>query len=86
MLDPVIGGPRSMRNHAYLVLDTLYGIDTNWMAQPQMVEEHQVEEDGLTWTLRLRHPIRIDAVERIEDEIGVIARRPRTGDDWVEHG
>ena len=40
VLDPVIGGPRSMRNHAYLVFDTLYGIDTNWMAQPQMVEGH----------------------------------------------
>src|SRR6516164_6862447 len=58
VLDPVIGGPRSMRNHAYLVLDTLYGIDTNWMAQPQMVEGHQVEEDGLTWTLRLREGLR----------------------------
>ena len=47
VLDPVVGGPRSMRNHAYLVFDTLYGIDTNWAAQPQMVEGHQVEEDGL---------------------------------------
>jgi len=27
VLDPVIGGPRSMRNHAYLVFDTLYRID-----------------------------------------------------------
>ena len=26
-LDPVIGGPRSMRNDAYLVFDTLYRID-----------------------------------------------------------
>ena len=48
VLDPVIGGPRSMRNHAYLVFDTLYGIDTNWTAHPQMVEGHQVDEDGLT--------------------------------------
>ena len=28
VLDPVIGGPRSMRTHSYLVFDTLYGIDT----------------------------------------------------------
>ena len=34
--------------------------------------------------LRLGHPARIDAVERIEDEIGVIARRPEEGDDRVE--
>jgi len=47
-----------MRNYAYLVFDTLYGIDTSWAAQPQMVEGHQVEEDGLTWTLRLRDGLR----------------------------
>jgi peptide/nickel transport system substrate-binding protein len=53
-LDPVVTTIRSTRNHAYLVFDTLYGIDTSWMAQPQMVEGHQVEEDGLIWTLTLR--------------------------------
>src|SRR3974377_1596290 len=54
VVDPHFAGPRSRRTHAYLVFDTLYGIDTNWMAQPQMVEGHQVDEDGLTWTLTLR--------------------------------
>src|SRR5207244_1121680 len=54
VLDPVVTGFRPTRNHAYLVFDTLYGIDTNWAAQPQMVEGHQVEEDGLIWTLTLR--------------------------------
>jgi peptide/nickel transport system substrate-binding protein len=48
LLDPVVTAFRPTRNHAYLVFDTLYGIDTNWTAQPQMVEGHQVEEDGLT--------------------------------------
>src|SRR5215813_8804448 len=65
VLDPVIGGPRSMRNHAYLVFDTLYGIDTNWMAQPQMVEGHQVEEDGLSWALRLRDGLRFHDKEPV---------------------
>ena len=65
VLDPVIGGPRSMRTHAYLVFDTLYGIDTNWMAQPQMVEGHQVDEDGLTWTLRLRDGLRFHDKEPV---------------------
>src|SRR6266436_1981284 len=46
VLDPVITGARPTRNYAYLVFDTLYGIDTEWKAQPQMVEGHQVEEDG----------------------------------------
>ena len=58
VLDPVITGLRSTRNHGYLVFDTLYGIDTNWTAQPQMIEGHQVEEDGLTWNLRLRDGLR----------------------------
>src|SRR5215813_14893708 len=58
VLDPVVGGPRSMRNHAYLVFDTLYGIDTNWMAQPQMVEGHEIVDDGLTWLLHLREGLR----------------------------
>src|SRR5215471_2730017 len=35
--------------------------------------------------LRLRHPVRIDAVERIEDEIGVIAHRARAANYRIEH-
>ena len=54
-----------MRTHAYLVFDTLYGIDTSWSAQPQMVERHQVEEDGLTWTLRLRDGLRFHDKELV---------------------
>ena len=43
ILDPVVTGARPTRNSAYLVFDTLYGIDTEWKAQPQMVEGHTVE-------------------------------------------
>src|SRR6266850_7541919 len=68
VLDPHFAGPRSRRTHAYLVFDTLYGIDTSWMAQPQMVEGHRVEEDGLTWTLRLRDGL------RFHDKDPVLAR------------
>ncbi len=65
VLDPVVTGLRSTRNHAYLVFDTLYGIDTNWTAQPQMIEGHQVEEDGLTWTLTLRGGLRFHDKEPV---------------------
>ena len=58
ILDPVVAGARPTRNAANLVFDTLYGIDTQWKAQPQMVEAHAVEEDGLTWTLKLRDGLR----------------------------
>jgi peptide/nickel transport system substrate-binding protein len=65
VLDPVVTGLRSTRNHAYLVFDTLYGIDTNWTAQPQMVEGHQVEEDGLIWNLTLREGLRFHNKEPV---------------------
>src|SRR5437588_9713587 len=68
VLDPVITGARPTRNAAYLVFDTLYGIDTEWKAQPQMVEGHTVEEDGLTWTLKLRDGL------RFRDKEPVLAR------------
>jgi peptide/nickel transport system substrate-binding protein len=64
-LDPVVTARRVTRNHAYLVFDTLYGIDTNWSARPQMVEGHQVEEDGLLWTLTLRDGLRFHDKEPV---------------------
>src|SRR5215831_19090249 len=72
VLDPHFAGPRSRRTHAYLTFDTLYGIDARWMVQPQMVEAHQVEEDGLVWTLRLRDGLRFhdqEAVPAPDDRI-----------------
>ena len=65
VLDPVVTGNRPTRNHAYLVFDTLYGIDTSWTAQPQMVEGHRVEEDGLIWTLTLRDGLRFSDKEPV---------------------
>src|SRR6202047_3384765 len=65
VLDPVVTGNRPTRNHAYLVFDTLYGLDTSWEAQPQMVENHAVESDGLTWTLRLRDGLRFHDKEPV---------------------
>src|SRR3981189_3614612 len=58
VLDPVVTFNRPTRNYAYLVFDTLYGIDTSWQAQPQMVAGHEVDDDGLTWNLRLREGLR----------------------------
>jgi len=58
VLDPVVTFNRPTRNYAYLVFDTLYGLDTSWVAQPQMVEGHQIEQDGLIWNLKLRDGLR----------------------------
>ena len=37
-----------------MIFETLYGRDEKLDPQPQMVEGHQVEDDGLRWTMRLR--------------------------------
>jgi len=57
-LDPVWGGNFITRRHAYLVFDTLYGLDETLTAQPQMAEGQTVENDGTTWTIRLREGLR----------------------------
>jgi peptide/nickel transport system substrate-binding protein len=53
-LDPVWTSVYVTRNHGYLVFDTLYGQDSAFRAQPQMVEGAITEPDGLTWRLVLR--------------------------------
>ena len=65
VLDPVVTFNRPTRNYAYLVFDTLYGIDTSWQAQPQMVAGHEVDDDGLTWNLRLREGLRFHDKEPV---------------------
>src|SRR5258707_10640174 len=65
VLDPVVTFNRPTRNYAYLVFDTLYGLDTNWQAQPQMVQGHEVDDDGLTWNLRLRDGLRFHDKEPV---------------------
>src|SRR5207237_3357800 len=82
VLDPIVTFNRPTRNYAYLVFDTLYGIDTHWQAQPQMVEGHDVADDGLTWQLQLRDGLRFHDNEpvRAADVVASIRRfAPRIG-------
>ena len=58
VLDPVTNTATQTRTHAYLVWDTLYGLDTDYAPHPQMVEGHTVEDDGRQWTLTLRPELR----------------------------
>src|ERR1700746_4066309 len=53
-LDPVWTTADITRNYALAVLDTLYGYDAAFNAQPQMVERHSVDDDGKQWDLTLR--------------------------------
>ena len=53
-LDPIWTTASQTRDHAFLIYDTLYGLDDSLTPRPQMVEGHVVEADGLQWNLRLR--------------------------------
>src|SRR2546429_7863386 len=37
VLDPIVTFNRPTRNYAYLVFDTLYGLDTNWRSEERRV-------------------------------------------------
>src|SRR5471032_2488433 len=54
ILDPVINTVYTVRNHGYMVFDTLFGMDSATHMQPQMLEGYTVEEDGKLWKLKLR--------------------------------
>ncbi len=53
-IDPVWTTADVTRNHAFLVFDTLYGLDAKYIAHPQMVQGHTVSDDKKQWELTLR--------------------------------
>jgi peptide/nickel transport system substrate-binding protein len=77
VLDPIVTFNRPTRNYAYLVFDTLYGLDTTWQTQPQMIEGHAVEDDGLTSVLRLRNGLRFHDKEPVLARDGFLPLYPR---------
>ncbi len=54
ILDPIWTTAYVTRNHGFMIFDTLYGLDDDYQAQPQMVEGHTTENDGKLWKLTLR--------------------------------
>ena len=54
LLDPVVTSAYISRNHGFVVFDTLFGQDSAFKAQPQMVDGFTTEPDGKTWRLTLR--------------------------------
>ncbi len=68
VLDPVWTATYVTRNHGYLVFDTLYGQSGpqgGYQATPQMVAGHSIEDDGRTWTIRLRDGLLFHDGERV---------------------
>ncbi|MEJ0016301.1 MAG: ABC transporter substrate-binding protein [Acetobacteraceae bacterium] len=58
LLDPHFASALVTRNHAYMVFDTLYGVDDAARPRPQMAAGHVVEDDGRTWKITLREGLR----------------------------
>jgi len=54
ILDPIVTTVYTARNHGYMVFDTLFGMDSAYQMQPQMLEGYSVEDDGKRWKLTLR--------------------------------
>lgn len=57
-IDPVATTGYVVRNHGYLVYDTLFATDENFKIQPQMVDRWTTSPDGLRWTFTLREGMR----------------------------
>lgn len=54
VIDPVWSTAYVSRNHGYLLFDTLFGMDSNYDIQPQMLQAATTENDGKLWKLTLR--------------------------------
>ena len=53
-IDPIWTTANITRNYGHMVYDTLYGIDQQFVARPQMAAGHLVEDDGRRITITLR--------------------------------
>src|SRR6187431_2924608 len=54
IVDPIWTTAYIVRNHGYMIYDTLFATDANGEIKPQMVDKHAVSADKLTYTFTLR--------------------------------
>ena len=76
VVDPIVTTAYVTRNHAYLVYDTLFGLDADFKPQPQMAEGHAVEDGGRRVTVTLRPGLKFHDGEpvRARDAVASIKR------------
>jgi peptide/nickel transport system substrate-binding protein len=76
ILDPVWTTSTITRNHAYLIYDTLFGVDASFQVRPQMVDRHTASPDGMKWSFTLRDGLRFHdgAAVTAEDCVASIRR------------
>ncbi len=54
VLDPIWTTANIVRNHGYMVWDTLFAMDEKMQPQPQMVDRWELSPDRLVYTFTLR--------------------------------
>ena len=54
IIDPIWTTAYIVRNHGYMIYDTLFAMDAKGEIKPQMVDKYEVSKDQLTYTLTLR--------------------------------
>jgi len=54
IVDPIWTTAYIVRNHGYMVYDTLFAMDAKGEIRPQMVDKYDVSADKLTYTMTLR--------------------------------
>ncbi|MCW5730405.1 MAG: ABC transporter substrate-binding protein [Alphaproteobacteria bacterium] len=54
ILDPIWTTAYIVRNHGYMIYDTLFSMDEKLDVKPQMVDKYEVSGDKLTYTFTLR--------------------------------
>jgi peptide/nickel transport system substrate-binding protein len=87
-LDPITTTAYVVRNHGYLIYDTLYGMSSSGRVVPQMVEGHELSADGLTCRFRLREGLRFHDNEPVRpaDVFASLRRwaaRDAFGQNWI---
>src|SRR6266446_1642373 len=54
IVDPIWTTAYIVRNHGYMIYDTLFSMDAKGDIKPQMVDKYEVSKDQLTYTMTLR--------------------------------
>src|SRR3954463_4551678 len=54
ILDPIWTTAYIVRNHGYMIYDTLFALDGNLQVKPQMVDKWTTSDDKLIWRFTLR--------------------------------
>jgi peptide/nickel transport system substrate-binding protein len=68
ILDPVWTTAYIVRNHGYMIYDTLFAVDDKLAVKPQMVESWKVSDDKLTYTFTLRDGLRFHDGQPVTSE------------------